>query len=87
MLLIRRITSRKTPVAVLAVVHLQEVRTKLTAVRVSEVLEELEALRESREDGELAVEGVLAEEEVEDGAVVDALRLPVRVRHRYLVQV
>ena len=60
---------------------------KLTAVWVFEVLEELEALWESGKDGELSVEGVLAEEEVEDGAVVDALRLPVRVRHRYLVQV
>ena len=59
----------------------------LTAVRVLEVLEEPEAIGQPREDGELPVEGILAEEQVEHGVVLDAVGLPVGVRHRYLVEV
>jgi hypothetical protein len=52
-----------------------------------EVFQEFEALGQSRENGELSVEGVLPEEEVEDGRVVDPAGLPVRVRHGDLVQI
>ena len=52
-----------------------------------EVLQELEALGQAGEDGELAVERILAEEEVKDGHVVDPAGLPVGVGHRDLIQV
>ena len=52
-----------------------------------EVLQELQALGQSREDGELAVERVLPEEEVKDRHVVDPASLPVGVGHGDLVQV
>ncbi len=51
------------------------------------ILQELEALRQSGKDGELSVERILPEEEVEDGDVINPAGLPVGVGHRDLVQV
>ena len=51
------------------------------------ILQELEALRQSGKDGELSVERILPEEEVEDSDVVNPAGLPVGVGHRDLVQV
>ena len=51
------------------------------------VLQELEAFGQAREDGELSLERILPEEEVEDGHVVHPAGLPVGVGHRDLVQV
>lgn len=62
--------------------------TQILDVRVVEleVLDVLEALGEAAEDRELALERILAEEQVEHRLVV-LLVAPVRVAHRDLVQV
>lgn len=59
----------------------------LTIVGVSKVLDEPEALAEASKDGELALEGIRAEKEIEHALVLRLARLPVRVRHRYLVEI
>jgi hypothetical protein len=59
----------------------------LTAVGVVKIFQEFEALAQAGEDGELSVEGILTEEEVEDGHVVDPAGLPVRVGHGDLIQI
>ena len=54
---------------------------------VSEILQKLEALGETSENGEFAVEGILAEEQVKHCLVFDTTGFPVRIRHRDLVQI
>lgn len=58
-----------------------------TFIRVSEILNELQALAEPGKDGELALERTRPEEEIEHTLVVDLARLPVRVGHRNLVEI
>ena len=48
-------------------------------LRVVEVIEELETVGETGEDGELALERVLAEVEVEGSNVIDFARFPIGI--------
>lgn len=55
--------------------------------RVVEVLHELQALLQTRKDRELAVEWIVAKEQIENGEIVRLARLPVCVSHRNLIQI
>ena len=61
--------------------------SSLTCLGVVKVFKKLEAVAQAGKDGELALEGVLPEEQVEDGHVLCLARLPVGVGHGDLVQV
>ena len=50
---------------------------ELTRITKFKVLQKLEALAQSRKDCEFAIEGVLPEEDIEDGMLVTLLALPV----------
>lgn len=61
--------------------------SQVTVIGVTEVPDEFETFGEARENGELAVEGTRAEEEIEHALVLGLAGLPIGVRHRDLVQV
>ena len=54
---------------------------------ISEILQKLEALWETSENGKFAIKWILPEEEIEDCMVIDATGFPVRIGHRDLVQI
>lgn len=58
-----------------------------TCFGVVETVEKFQTLFQPGKDRKLALEWVRAEEQIEHGVVVDFTRLPVSVRHRYLVQI
>ena len=57
------------------------------AFRVGKFLQELEAIFETGENCKLALKRILPEVKVENGRVFRLARLPIRVRHRQLVQI
>ncbi len=58
-----------------------------TAVRVMEILQELETVCQPSKDSKLSLERILPEEQVKDGCVVYLARLPVCVGHSDLVEI
>lgn len=64
-----------------------EGKSSLTVISVAKVVDELEALGEPSEDGELSVERIRAEEEVEHTLVLCLTGFPVRVGHGDLVEI
>lgn len=69
-----------------SVAHIRSTcKAKLT--RITEILQEFQAFFEAGENGEFAVERILAKVQVEDGNVVDFARLPVRISHGDLIKI
>jgi len=52
-----------------------------------EILQELETICQPSEDGELSLERILPEEQVEDGCIVYLACLPVSIGHGDLIEI
>ena len=57
------------------------------AITVVKIVQKLDALLQARENGELPVEGILPEKQIEDGLVIRFARLPISVSHGELIEI